>query len=79
MEMVTLKEIKRFFGLHFDFHAGNEDEIGGHTDPTDIEWFIVQAHPDYIQCDCKGHPGNASYPTKIGHPAETLVKDNLRI
>lgn len=74
-----MKEIKRFFGLHFDFHAGNEDEIGGHTDPTDIEWFIVQAHPDYIQCDCKGHPGNASYPTKIGHPAETLVKDNLRI
>lgn len=78
-EMFTLKEIKRFFGLHFDFHAGNENEIGSHTEPTDIEWFIAQAHPDYIQCDCKGHPGNASYPTKVGHPAEKLVKDNLRI
>ncbi len=70
---------KRFFGFHFDFHAGNETEIGLNTDPADIEWYIDQGNPDFIQCDCKGHPGNCSYPTKIGKPADKLMADNLRI
>ena len=64
---------KRFFGFHFDFHAGNETEIGLNTDPADIEWYIDQGKPDFIQCDCKGHPGNCSYPTQIGNPADKLM------
>ena len=70
---------KRFFGLHFDFHAGNDVEIGTRTNVEDIEWFIKETNPDFIQCDCKGHPGNSSYPTKVGHAAEKLKADNLRI
>lgn len=72
-------ERDRFFGLHFDFHASNTAEIGIRTMPEDIEWYIEQANPDFIQCDCKGHPGNSSYPTKVGKPADGLRSDNLRI
>lgn len=74
-----MKENKRFFGLHFDFHADDEAMIGSRTDPKDIEWYINEARPDFIQCDCKGHPGICSYPSKVGRPAKNLVKDNLRI
>ena len=70
---------ERFFGLHFDFHAFNEDDIGVRTNPEDIEWYINEAKPDYVQCDCKGHPGNSSYPTKVGKPADNLKSDNLRV
>lgn len=70
---------KRFFGLHFDFHAGNDVEIGANTVPEDIERYINEAKPDFIQCDCKGHPGNCCYPTRVGKAADKLVKDNLRV
>ena len=33
-----------------------------------IEKIIDQVHPDYLQIDCKGHPGLSSYPTKVGNP-----------
>jgi len=72
-------EYKRYFGLHFDFHASDEDVIGVRTSPEDIEWYIEQARPDYVQCDCKGHPGNCSYPTKVGKAAKNLKTDNLKI
>lgn len=74
-----MEKKKRFFGLHFDFHAGNDVEIGIRTEPADIEWYIKEARPDFIQCDCKGHPGNCSYPTKVGKAADKIVNDNLRI
>ena len=70
---------KRFFGLHFDFHADNDTEIGGRTNAEDIQWYIDEAKPGFIQCDCKGHRGNSSYPTKVGKPADKIVKDNLKI
>lgn len=70
---------ERFFGLHFDFHADNDTEIGLNTNIEDIEKYIKEAKPDFIQCDCKGHPGNSSYPTKVGKPADKLKADNLRI
>ena len=53
--------------------------IGDHTYPEDIAWYIEQARPDFVQCDCKGHPGNSSYPTKVGKVADKLVADNLRV
>jgi len=68
---------ERFFGLHFDFHADNETEIGLRTNAEDIEAYLEAAKPDFIQCDCKGHPGNSSYPTKVGHAADNLKKDNI--
>lgn len=70
---------ERYFGVHFDFHAGDTNEIGIRTNKADIEEFIKKNKLDYIQCGCKGHPGIASYPTEVGTPAKGLVKDNLRI
>lgn len=72
-------ENKRFFGIHFDFHAGNEIEVGVRTNAEDIQRYIDDARPSFIQCDCKGHPGNSSYPTKVGKAADKLKADNLRI
>lgn len=79
----TPKRLKRadsFFGLHFDFHAGADcTEIGKNTTPAMIEKIIAAAQPDYIQIDCKGHPGLSSYPTKVGNPAPGFVGDPLRV
>jgi hypothetical protein len=75
-----LKRAESFFGLHFDFHAQtNNPEIGRSTTPEMIERIIAQARPDYIQIDCKGHPGISSYPTQAGHPAPRIVGDPLRV
>ncbi len=76
---VIIMDHQRYFGIHFDFHAGNTVEIGGNTNAEDIAWYIEQAKPDFVQCDCKGHPGNSSYPTKVGKTADKLVGDSLRV
>ncbi|OHB78835.1 MAG: hypothetical protein A2W31_17415 [Planctomycetes bacterium RBG_16_64_10] len=69
-----------FLGIHFDFHAGDDcTEIGKHVTPEMIEQIIDAVHPDYIQCDCKGHRGLCSYPTKVGNPAPGFIRDQLRI
>ena len=69
-----------FFGLHFDFHA-NADcrEIGKTVTERMIREIIETLSPDFIQCDCKGHPGYSSYQTKAGNPAPGFVRDQLRI
>ncbi|MBC7979494.1 MAG: hypothetical protein H7Y36_02915 [Armatimonadetes bacterium] len=75
-----LTRAESFFGLHFDFHAGPDcTEIGKNTTPGMIEKIIASAHPDYIQIDCKGHPGLSSYPTKVGNQAPGFVGDPLRV
>ena len=75
-----LKRADSFFGLHFDFHAGTDcTEIGKNTTREMIERVIGQVRPDYIQIDCKGHPGLSSYPTKVGNPAPGFVGDPLRL
>jgi hypothetical protein len=75
-----LKRADSFFGIHFDFHAGPDcNEIGKNTTPEMVEKIIAAAHPDYIQIDCKGHPGLSSYPTKVGNPAPGFIGDPLRV
>ncbi len=75
-----LKRAESFLGVHFDFHAGDDDhEIGAHTTREMIAGIIEQVVPDYIQCDCKGHRGFSSYPTRVGYPAPGVVADALRI
>ncbi len=69
-----------FLGIHFDFHAGDDNpEIGKYTTREMIETIVEKVKPDYIQTDCKGHAGFSSYPTKVGYPAPGIVKDALRI
>jgi hypothetical protein len=79
----NLKPLRRensFFGLHFDFHATNNDYAIGKTfEAGIIDSMLKLIKPDYIQVDCKGHPGISSYPTKIGNPAPAFIKDPLKI
>ena len=75
-----LKRSASFLGVHFDFHAGADcDAVGKNTTPEMVAAILDQLHPDYIQIDCKGHPGYSSYPTKVGNPAPGFVGDPLRI
>ena len=75
-----LRRADSFLGVHFDFHAGYDcTEVGKNVTPEMIERIIDLVHPDYIQCDCKGHAGISSYPTKVGYPAPGFVRDQLRI
>lgn len=69
-----------FFGLHFDFHASYEDdEIGKNLSKGMIDSLLVIAKPDYIQVDCKGHPGYSSYPTQVGSQTGGYVRDPLKM
>ena len=75
-----LTRAESFLGIHFDFHARDDcKEIGKNTTRAMIENIIRRVRPDYLQIDCKGHPGLSSYPTKVGHPAPSIVGDPLRL
>ena len=75
-----LRRDQSFLGVHFDFHAGHSDKnIGANTTPQMVGTILDMVHPDYIQVDCKGHPGYSSYPTEVGNPAPGLVTDPLAV
>jgi hypothetical protein len=75
-----LRRADSFFGIHLDFHAGEDStRIGARTTAQMIEGMLDQVRPDYVQVDCKGHPGLSSYPTKVGNPAPGFVGDQLRL
>lgn len=75
-----LRRADSFLGIHFDFHAGPDcTEVGKNTTPAMIENIIRLVGPDYLQIDCKGHPGYSSYPTKVGQPVPGFVGDPLRV
>jgi hypothetical protein len=68
-----LRRSDSFFGLHFDLHASKDDSLTGKTLTEGMIDSVLKAvKPDFIQVDCKGHPGIASFPTKV--PAGTSVK-----
>jgi len=74
------KRSEGYFGLHFDFHAGADSkDIGKTLTEGMIREVIEMLRPDYIQCDCKGHPGYSSYPTNVGNPAPGQLTDILEI
>ncbi len=74
------KNNDRYFGLHFDFHADEDSvNIGENSTEEQIQKIIDMIHPDFLQCDCKGHPGISSYPTKIGNKAKGIRKDILKM
>jgi hypothetical protein len=69
-----------FFALHYDLHANAEDtELGRDLTHEHLREEILRVGPDWIQCDCKGHPGYTSYPTEVGIPSPGIVQDALRI
>jgi len=74
-----LTRAESFLGVHFDFHAGKDcTEVGKNTTPAMIENIIRLVKPDYLQIDCKGHPGLSSYPTRVGHRAPGIIGDPLK-
>lgn len=68
-----------FFGIHNDLHATAADtELGRELTPELLRQRLLETHPDWIQTDCKGHPGYTSWPTKVGSTSPGVVKDALR-
>jgi len=76
----ALRRKDAFFGLHFDLHPGKADtQLGEHLTEEMVANLLEQVKPDYVQYDCKGHPGYAGYPTKVGSPSPGIIKDSLAI
>ena len=74
------KKINRFFGIHVDFHASaSSNEVGKTLTEAMVDSMLTLVKPDFLQVDCKGHPGYSSYPTKVGTPAPKIINDPLRI
>ena len=74
------KRKESFWGLHFDFHAKPTDEVQGKTLTEEkIQWICDTLKPDFIQIDCKGHPGWASYPSKLGNALPEFAFDTLKL
>ncbi len=71
---------KSFFGLHYDLHPNAQDtELGAAVTEEHIRRELEKVQPDFVQYDCKGHPGYTGYPTKIGYPSPGIVKDALKV
>lgn len=77
---IKLKRSDCFFGVHMDLHATEEITNAGETlTEMMIDTFLTKVKPDFIQIDCKGHPGITSYPTKVGYSVKGFQKDPLRL
>jgi len=75
-----LKRADCFFGVHFDLHASEDITDAGKTLTAEmVDTFLTKVKPDFIQIDCKGHPGISSYPTKVGYHVKGFEKDPLRL
>lgn len=75
-----LKRADCFFGIHFDLHASEEITDAGKTLTYEmVDTFLTKVAPDFIQIDCKGHPGISSYPTKVGFHVSGFEKDPLML
>jgi hypothetical protein len=69
-----------FFGMHFDLHPNAQDTVlGADVSEENIAVLLDRVRPDYVQYDCKGHPGYTGYPTKVGWPSPGIVKDSLAV
>ncbi|NOY82484.1 MAG: hypothetical protein GXP31_15910 [Kiritimatiellaeota bacterium] len=69
-----------FFGIHYDLHANAKDtELGREVTPGLLRERWELTRPDWVQCDCKGHPGYTSWPTEVGSTSPGVVEDALRI
>lgn len=75
-----LRRADCFFCVHFDLHANEDITNAGETlTPEMVDTFLTKVRPDFIQIDCKGHPGISSYPTKVGYHVKGFQKDPLKL
>lgn len=71
-----------FLGIHYDLHANaNDTELGADVTHEHLRERLqrLPVKPDWIQVDCKGHPGYTSWPTEVGSTSPGMVKDGLRV
>lgn len=69
-----------FFGFHFDYHAQPQYGVQGiNLTEEDIREICRTQRPDFIQIDCKGHPGWASYPSECGNAMPEFAQDTLAL
>jgi len=72
---------RHYFGLHYDLHAGKQDtELGTRSSPGHLAANLKLSRPDFVQCDCKGHPGYTSWFSRSRHASvpQSLKKDALK-
>jgi hypothetical protein len=75
-----LKRSECFFGVHFDLHASEDIDDAGKTLTYEmVDTFLARVRPDFVQIDCKGHPGISSYPTQVGFHVKGFEKDPLKL
>lgn len=70
-----------YFGLHYDLHASDNDtELGTRCGLDELVPALKLLRPDFVQTDCKGHPGMTSWSTTVpdGTTSPGVVKDALR-
>ncbi|MBR6679849.1 MAG: alpha-L-fucosidase [Clostridia bacterium] len=73
----TKKRRDCFFGIHADFHATGSCPIYDNISEDDIRKICETLKPDYFQLDSKGHPGWASYPSKMGNASPEIKNDGI--
>ncbi len=57
---------ERVFGLHYDLHAVKSDtELGTRCGPEELVPMLQLMAPDFVQTDCKGHPGYTSWFSRV--------------
>jgi len=75
-----IRRSEAFFGLHFDLHPNkNDTSLGADITEQNIVALLTRVRPDFVQYDCKGHPGYTGYPTEVGTPSPGIVADALAI
>ncbi|MGI6494994.1 MAG: alpha-L-fucosidase [Kiritimatiellia bacterium] len=56
----------KYFGLHYDFHAGpNDFDIGSRCGMDELVPMLKLMGPEFVQTDCKGHGGYTSWFSRI--------------
>ena len=71
---------KRCFGFHHDLHVVPSDrDIGTHCSPEELIPMLKLTGADFVQTDCKGHPGLTSWFSKTpgASVGPGVVKDAL--
>lgn len=57
-----------YFGLHYDLHANEKDtELGTRCGEQELAPMLQRMAPDFVQTDCKGHPGYTSWFSKVAN------------
>ena len=68
---------RHYFGLHYDLHAGkNDTELGLRALPEELIPMLEKTGPDFVQTDCKGHPGYTSW---FSQTPGASVPPNLKV